>query len=59
MLLVVILVVRLYLDHINFVILTEVVCRETDHLETLKDKVRMATILGTFQSTLTDFKYLT
>jgi ribonucleoside-triphosphate reductase len=24
----------------------------------LKDKVRLATILGTLQSTLTDFKYL-
>ena len=42
----------------QFCNLTEVVCRETDNLETLKDKVRMATILGTFQSTLTDFKYL-
>ena len=27
-------------------------------LETLKQKVRLATILGTMQSTLTDFKYL-
>ena len=42
----------------QFCNLTEVVCRETDNLETLKEKVRMATILGTFQSTLTDFKYL-
>ena len=27
-------------------------------LISLKEKVRMATILGTFQSTLTNFKYL-
>ena len=42
----------------QFCNLTEVVCRETDDLSTLKEKVRIATILGTFQSTLTDFKYL-
>ena len=42
----------------QFCNLTEVVARETDDLLSLKDKVRMATILGTFQSTLTDFKYL-
>ncbi len=42
----------------QFCNLTEVVCRVTDGLESLKEKVRMATILGTFQSTLTNFKYL-
>jgi ribonucleoside-diphosphate reductase alpha chain len=42
----------------QFCNLTEVVARETDDLATLTEKVRMATILGTFQSTLTDFKYL-
>jgi len=42
----------------QFCNLTEVVARETDDIVSLKDKVRMATILGTFQSTLTDFKYL-
>ena len=42
----------------QFCNLTEVVARETDDMLSLKDKVRMATILGTFQSTLTDFKYL-
>ena len=42
----------------QFCNLTEVVARETDSLNTLKEKVRLATILGTFQSTLTDFKYL-
>ncbi len=42
----------------QFCNLTEVVCRATDDLNTLTEKVRMATILGTFQSTLTSFKYL-
>jgi len=42
----------------QFCNLTEVVARATDGIEALKEKVRMATILGTFQSTLTDFKYL-
>jgi ribonucleoside-diphosphate reductase alpha chain len=32
--------------------------RRDDTLQDLKQKVRMATILGTFQSTLTNFKYL-
>ena len=42
----------------QFCNLTEVVARETDDLKTLTEKVRIATILGTFQSTLTNFKYL-
>src|SRR6056300_564611 len=42
----------------QFCNLTEVVCRSTDDLATLTEKVRIATILGTFQSTLTNFKYL-
>ena len=42
----------------QFCNLSEVVVREDDDLATLKKKVTMATILGTFQSTLTDFKYL-
>jgi len=42
----------------QFCNLTEVVCRVTDDLNSLKEKVRMATVLGTFQSTLTNFKYL-
>ena len=42
----------------QFCNLTEVVCRQTDTVETLKEKVEVATILGTLQSTLTDFKYL-
>ena len=42
----------------QFCNLSEVVVRESDGLEDLKRKVRVATILGTLQSTLTDFKYL-
>lgn len=38
--------------------LTEVVVRPDDTLETLIEKVRVATILGTFQSTMTNFRYL-
>jgi ribonucleoside-diphosphate reductase alpha chain len=34
------------------------VVRADDSLDDLKRKVRLATILGTFQATLTDFKYL-
>ena len=42
----------------QFCNLSEVMVRETDDLVSLKRKVRLATILGTLQSTLTDFKYL-
>lgn len=42
----------------QFCNLTEVVVRSSDTLKKLEDKVRLATILGTFQSTITDFKYL-
>jgi ribonucleoside-diphosphate reductase alpha chain len=38
--------------------LSEVVIREKDTLVDLKEKVRVATIIGTFQSTLTNFRYL-
>ena len=42
----------------EFCNLSEVVVRANDTLETLKEKVRKATIIGTLQSTLTDFRYL-
>jgi ribonucleoside-triphosphate reductase len=42
----------------QFCNLSEVVTRPDDGLDSLKRKVRLATILGTIQSTLTDFKYL-
>ena len=43
----------------QFCNLSEVVIRATDDMKTLKEKVKFATILGTFQSTLVNFKYLT
>ncbi len=42
----------------QFCNLTEVVVRASDTEKSLREKVRLATILGTFQSTLTDFKYI-
>lgn len=42
----------------QFCNLTEVVVRANDNEDTLLRKVRIATILGTIQSTLTDFPYL-
>jgi len=42
----------------QFCNLTEVVVRYEDTLEVLKEKVKKATILGTFQATLTNFKGL-
>ena len=38
--------------------LSEVVIREKDTFDDLKEKIRIATIIGTFQSTLTNFRYL-
>lgn len=38
--------------------LSEVIVRAEDSLESLKDKVKLATVLGTFQSTLTDYRYV-
>ena len=42
----------------QFCNLTEVVVRHDDTMETLKDKVEVATILGTIQATFTKFPYL-
>ena len=42
----------------QFCNLTEVVCRADDTRASLKKKIRMATILGTIQATMTDFGYL-
>ena len=42
----------------EFCNLSEIVVRRRDTRESLQAKVKHATILGTFQSTLTDFKYL-
>lgn len=42
----------------QFCNLSEVVVRSDDTLDSLKSKVEKATILGTMQATLTDFRYL-
>jgi len=42
----------------QFCNLSEVVLRENDSKKDIQRKVELATILGTLQSTLTDFKYL-
>jgi ribonucleoside-diphosphate reductase alpha chain len=42
----------------EFCNLTEVVIEAEDKVEDLSEKIRLATILGTWQSTLTNFKYI-
>ena len=42
----------------QFCNLSEVVLREKDTTEDVANKIRLASILGTWQSTLTDFKYI-
>jgi len=42
----------------GFCNLSEVIVRSGDSFADLERKVRLATIIGTFQSTLTDFKYI-
>lgn len=49
---------EIILRPLGFCNLTEVVVRSTDTPEDLERKVWLATILGTFQSTLTDYKYI-
>ena len=42
----------------QFCNLSEVICRPEDNFESLKEKIRIATILGTYQATFVDFKYI-
>jgi len=42
----------------EFCNLSEIIARGDDTVESLKRKVRLAAIIGTWQSTLTDFRYL-
>jgi ribonucleoside-diphosphate reductase alpha chain len=49
---------EIYLRSAGLCNLSEVVVRPEDSLEDLLEKVRLATIVGTFQSTLTEFRYL-
>jgi ribonucleoside-triphosphate reductase len=49
---------EILLRSLQFCNLTEVVIHETDTKENLIRKIKLATILGTWQSSLTNFKYI-
>ncbi len=49
---------EIYLRSKQFCNLTSIVVRPDDDMESLKRKIRLATLLGTYQATLTDFGYL-
>lgn len=49
---------EIYLQSKQFCNLTSIVVRPGDNMENLKNKMRLATILGTYQATLTNFEYL-
>lgn len=49
---------EIILRDMQFCNLSEIVARPADSLDNLLDKARLATIIGTLQSTLTDFRFL-
>lgn len=49
---------EIYLRSKQFCNLTSIVVRPNDDMANLKRKMRLATIIGTYQATLTDFGYL-
>lgn len=49
---------EIYLQSKQFCNLTSIVVRPKDDIESLKRKMRLATLLGTYQATLTNFEYL-
>ncbi len=49
---------EIILRSLQFCNLTEVVIRHDDTLSSIKEKIRIATIIGTIQSSFTNFKYL-
>lgn len=49
---------EIYLLSRQFCNLSTVVCRPSDDEESLKRKIRIATIIGTYQACLTDFGYI-
>lgn len=49
---------EIYLQSKQFCNLTSIVVRPEDDMKSLHKKMRLATIVGTFQATLTNFKYL-
>lgn len=49
---------EIYLQSKQFCNLTSIVVRPSDDMKSMKRKVRAATLLGTYQATLTNFEYL-
>src|SRR5690606_37607406 len=49
---------EIYLRSKQFCNLTSIVVRPGDDMPKLRKKMRLATLVGTYQATLTDFKYL-
>lgn len=49
---------EIILRPLEFCNLSEVIARQDDTKESLANKVRLATIIGTYQSTLTNFRYI-
>jgi ribonucleoside-diphosphate reductase alpha chain len=49
---------EIYLRSKQFCNLTSIVIRPNDTVQTLKRKMELATLLGTYQSTLTNFGYI-
>lgn len=49
---------EIYLQSKQFCNLTSIVVRPHDTMENLKRKMRLATLVGTYQATLTNFEYL-
>lgn len=49
---------EILLQSSEFCNLSEIICRENDTEESLLRKMRIATILGTYQSTLTNYNYI-
>ncbi len=49
---------EIYLQSKQFCNLTSIVVRPSDDIDSLKRKMRLATLLGTYQATLTKFEYL-
>ncbi|HCU48113.1 TPA: ribonucleoside-triphosphate reductase [Patescibacteria group bacterium] len=49
---------EIILKNKQFCNLSQVVVREDDTVESIKNKIRLATILGTYQASLTNFPYL-
>ena len=49
---------EIYLQSKQFCNLTSIVVRPNDNMDSLKQKIRLATLLGTYQATLTNFEYL-